>query len=131
MDSTQAVGWAAVALAGLTMIKNVADSYIARISAKDKLEFDQKLTVIQQQHSSCEDKFASMEKKLDDCHSQHEKSEKDRDELRGQIEASSRDRAQMRDELEELKIALARQHKADPGKSAKMKPPQQPPTPGA
>jgi hypothetical protein len=79
------LGWAAIALAALTMGKNIADSIIARRTTKDKLEQDVKVALLTEQHRSCESGMAKMETALVECKEQHKQSELDRREMREDI----------------------------------------------
>lgn len=94
-----AVGWSAVILAALTMLKNIADALIARQTAKDKMQQDLKVGLLEEGQKARDIEIARIQKELLDCRGAHKESEEDRKQLRTESN-------QLRTEVEHLKVQL-------------------------
>lgn len=81
----ESMGWGAIVLAAITMLKNIADSIVSWLSKKDQLANDVKVALLEQNHKRCEESTQKVEKALDECNKKHEIAEKKQDELETEV----------------------------------------------
>lgn len=82
---TEAVGWTAVAMALIAMVRGEWAGWTARKVARDKLEFDAKILTLQVESADCAADRAEMKTALSECVGQHAASEQDRAEMKGRL----------------------------------------------
>ena len=73
----ESIGWAAVGLAAITMLKGVTSDWVSRTTAKDKLEYDVKLRLLEvaqarciEDHKECRDEAAKLHGRINDLQTQ-------------------------------------------------------------
>lgn len=97
------ITWIVVALAGITMLKNVADGVLNWLGKRDQLRNDTKITLLEAESRESKVKadaasvlVEEIRIELDQCRAQHKESEEDRKTLREECKT-------LREEVNELK----------------------------
>lgn len=95
----ESVSWIAVAMAGVSLVGNLIAAVNARLLARDKLELERQTARDKLEFDA---KLTATTAALAGCEEQHAKSQKDRDSIHARLAASEASAAQLREQIKAL-----------------------------
>lgn len=105
-----AVGYGAAVLAVLALIQRMYDKYTDRMTARDKLDFDVRLSKAEAENKLCQEQHeqsAQIHKQLlnsvEECAEDRDRIKAELQQVKGKVQESLEDRKQIKDDLQQVK----------------------------